>query len=268
MRSFNASTAADLQPVALVLADLKYRADECAVEIMVVGATARDILIRHVVGSVPERATADIDVAVAVASWSHLDELTRPFTRQAGSEHKFEVRETEVDVIPFGEIEDTHRTITWPNDHRMNVFGFREAMSTAVHVTFPGDLVVAVASLPAQSLLKLFAWQDRHYDDRRDAIDLRSILLAYHEGPYLDELYARHARLIERHDFDPRLAGAHRIGSDARALIAPDNVGHVTDLLDDPQHFDLLGADMGGPVRENRSLLTAYREGFTEPAKQ
>ena len=56
MRSFDASTAADLEPIALVLADLQYRADECGVEIMVVGATARDILIRHVVGSVPERA--------------------------------------------------------------------------------------------------------------------------------------------------------------------------------------------------------------------
>jgi predicted nucleotidyltransferase len=262
MLSFNASTAADLEPIALVLADIRHRADECSVEFMVVGATARDILIRHVVGTVPERATADIDVAVAVSSWSHLRQLTRPLTRQKDSEHKFEVRGTEVDVIPFGAIEDARRTITWPNEYQMNVFGFREAMATAVRVTLPGDLVVAVASLPAQSLLKLFAWQDRHHDDKRDAVDLKSIILAYHEGPYLDELYTSHVPLIEKHDFDPRLAGANRIGLEARALIAPENQGIVTDLLDSPQHFDLLAADMGGLVRENRSLLTAYREGF------
>jgi predicted nucleotidyltransferase len=262
MHFFNASTAADLEPIALVLADLQHRADECGIEIMVVGATARDILIRHVVGSVPERATADIDVAVAVSSWSHFRQLTVAFTRRTGSEHKFEVRKTEVDVIPFGDIEDTDRTITWPDEHQMNVFGFREAMATAVRVTLPGDLVVAVASLPAQSLLKLSAWQDRHNDDRRDAIDLKSIIYAYHEGPYLDELYTRHQPLVEKHEFDPRLAGADRIGREANALIAPANTRFVTDILDSPAKFDLLAADMGGLVRENRSLLAAYRSGF------
>jgi len=262
MRSFNASTAADLQPIALVLAELQRRAEECGVEIMVVGATSRDILIRHVVGSVPERATADIDVAVAVASWSHLSKLTDPLTRLEGSEHKFEVQKTEVDVIPFGDIEDADRTITWPDDHRMNVFGFREAMNAAVRVTLPGDLTVAVASLPAQSVLKLFAWQDRHYDDRRDAIDLKSIINAYHEGPYLDELYTEHVAFLEKHGHDPRLAGAERIGSETRELIAPGNLDFVTDILDSPERFDLLAADMGGLIRENRSLLAAYRRGF------
>ncbi|HEX5198409.1 MAG TPA: hypothetical protein VFW27_00570 [Actinoplanes sp.] len=212
MRSFNASTAADLEPVALVLAELSRRASECGVEIMVVGATARDILIRHVVGSVPERATADIDVAVAV-----------------------------------------------------NVFGFREAMAAAVHVTFPGNLVVPVASLPAQSVLKILAWQDRHHDNRRDAIDLKSIITAYHEGPYLDQLYVDHQELVELHEFDPRLAGAHRIGREARSLLARENPGFVTALLDSPEQFDLLAADMGGLVRENRSLLLAYSKGFAEP---
>lgn len=169
MRSFNASTAADLEPVALVLAELSRRADACGVEIMVVGATARDILIRHVVGSVPERATADIDVAVAVSSWSDLRRLTEPFVRRTGSEHKFEVQQAEVDIIPFGAIEDANRTITWPDDHRMNVFGFQEA---------------------------------------------------------------------------------------------PENLGFITALLNSAEQFDLLAADMGGLVRENRSLLLAYSRGF------
>jgi predicted nucleotidyltransferase len=262
MRFFNASTAVDLEPVARVLATLRRRADQCGVEIMVVGAAARDILIRHVVGSIPERATADIDIAVAVSSWSDVKQLTEPFPRRRNSEHTFEVHETEVDVIPFGAIEDANRTITWPNDHRMNVFGFREAMTAAVNVTFPGQIVVAVASLPAQSILKLFAWQDRHYDSRRDAIDLKSIISAYHEGPYFDELYAAHESLIELHDYDPALAGAHRIGQEAQSLIAPESRDSITSLLDSPVHLDLLAADMGGLVRENRLLLDAYRKGF------
>lgn len=262
MRSFNASTAADLEPIALVMAEVQRCAEESSVDIMVVGAAARDILIRHTVGSLPERATADIDVAVAVASWSDLRRLTGSFAQLEGSEHKFEVQQTEVDVIPFGDIESSDRTITWPDDHRMNVFGFSEAMAAAVQVTLPGDVTVAVASLPAQSVLKLQAWQDRHNDDRRDAIDLKTIISAYHEGPNFDELYTQHEDLLEKHDFEPRLAGAERIGREARALMTTDNLGFMTDLLDSPEHFDLLAADMGGRVGENRSLLAAYRHGF------
>jgi predicted nucleotidyltransferase len=66
--------------------------------------------------------------------------------------HEFEVRQTEVDVIPFGEIEAADRTITWSSDHRMDVFGFREAFAAAIRVTLPGNLEVAVASLAAQSI--------------------------------------------------------------------------------------------------------------------
>lgn len=262
MRFWDASTAADLQPAALVLTDLQRRAEECGVDIMVVGATARDILIRHVTGAAPERRTADIDIAVAVHSWADVRNLTSAFRPTRNSPHTFEVQATEVDVIPFGGVEDAARTITWPNDHRLDVFGFREAMATAVQVTLPGGLVIAVASLPAQSLLKLFAWRDRHNDNRRDAVDLKSIVSAYGEGRYLDELYDRHEALLERHGFDVRRAAAERIGREARALLRAADVHLVTDLLDAEQTFHALAGHMDRHLDLNLELLAAYRAGF------
>ncbi len=86
-------------------------------------------------------------------------------------------------------------------------------MAAAVTVALPDGVSVAVASLPSQSLLKLFAWRDRGNQNARDAIDLRYILLAYSEGRYLDALYTAHEDLVERNDFDPRLAGAERLGA-------------------------------------------------------
>lgn len=260
MRSYDASTATDLEPAALVLAELHRRALACGVEIMVVGATARDILIRHVTGAAPERRTADIDVAVAVSSWADLGALTRDFP-SAREVHRFVVRSTAVDVIPFGEIEAPDRTVTWSNEHRMDVFGFREAWAAAVQVTLPGGLAVAVASLPAQSLLKLFAWRDRRYQDRRDAIDLKTIVSAYQEGPYFDELYTAHQELLVRHDFDPLLAGAERIGREARSLVASADRAIVTGVLG-PALLAALAGDMGGRVDSNRALLAAYKNGF------
>lgn len=263
MDFFDASTAADLEPAGMVLAEIYSRAAECGAEIMVVGAIARDILIRHVVGSPPLRATADIDVAVAVASWHDLDCLTGGLKETRGGVHKFLVDGVEVDIIPFGGVESDKRTITWPNDHRMDVLGFSEALVAAVQVKLPGDLTVAVASLPAQSLLKLFAWRDRRYQDRRDAVDLRTILYSYHEGPYFDQLYADYAPLLLKHDFDPSLAGAERLGNEASAIIGLANRPAVTDLLFSEEYFDALAADMGLQMAVNRALLAAYRDGFT-----
>jgi predicted nucleotidyltransferase len=262
MISYDASTIADLEPTAVVLADLHRNAAACGVDMMVVGAAARDILIRHVVGSAPQRATSDIDIAVAVASWADIDRLTEGTHRADRSAHKFVVRGVEVDIIPFGPIESDERTITWPDDHRMHVFGFREALSAAVQVKLPGELVVAVASLPAQSILKVLAWRDRRYQSRRDAIDLKTILCAYREGPYLEELYVAYEELLERHGFDPTLAGTERMGREAAALIAPADRHVVTGLLFDEDRLDALAADMGGAMSGNGELLLAYRNGF------
>ncbi len=122
-----------------------------------------------------------------------------------------------IDVIPFGGVERPDRTIVWPDDHMMNVLGFAEALASAVHVLLPRHVEVPVASLPAQSILNLVAWRDRRWDNRKDAVDLRSILMAYHHGPYQDELYDSHLHLLERHEFDPAAAGAERIGNEASA---------------------------------------------------
>jgi predicted nucleotidyltransferase len=68
MISFDASTDPDLTALGLVLAELRIHADRCGADLLLIGAAARDVLIRHVTGSPPQRATTDIDIAVAVAS--------------------------------------------------------------------------------------------------------------------------------------------------------------------------------------------------------
>lgn len=262
MNFFDVSTAADLIPVAAVLSGLKRNAAQLGIDVMVVGAVARDILIRHVAGVTPARATADIDIGIAVTSWSEVDLLGQTMQPVPGNVHRFLVGQIEVDVIPFGEIESNQRTITWSNDHMMDVFGFREAFESAVSVRLPGDLEIAVASLPAQSLLKLFAWRDRRYQDRRDAIDLKTILHSFHQGKYFDELYDRHLSLLEKLEFDPRLAGAAKMGHEAKNLIATSDQSIATDLLSDDDLLQSLASDMGGRQGDNLALLLAYRGGF------
>jgi predicted nucleotidyltransferase len=96
-------------------------------------------------------------------------------------------------------------------------------------------------------------------------VDLRTILLAYHAGPYLDALYEEYVDLLEQHDFDPMAAGAERIGRDAAALISDvDRDVILSTLLLPEDVLDALAADMGGGrITDNRSLLEAYRRGFS-----
>lgn len=229
---------------------------------MVVGATARDLLIRYALGTRPRRETDDIDVAIAVASWREVSTLTQGLPLAGTEAHKFSVKGTDVDIIPFGTIESVDRTILWPDDHEMNVFGFTEAMTDAVQVKLGPDLTVAVASLAAQSVLKTVAWRDRRHQTTRDAIDLRTILDAYSTGHYVEELYDGYPDLLKKYDFDPPQAGAERLGQEAATLLTADGRKVVTELLDNEMLFRGLTADMRGLSVADNAIMTAYAAGF------
>ena len=60
----------DRQPLdwlARLVADVRTAVPDC--ELLVVGALARDLLLHHVHGCKIERATTDVDFALAVSSW-------------------------------------------------------------------------------------------------------------------------------------------------------------------------------------------------------
>lgn len=262
MRSFDLSTNDEFTVESAVLRELQDRADHCQVGLLVVGARARDLLIRGVLGTVPSRATADIDVAVSVNSWEDLAALTRGLSHADGSAHKFVVQGIEVDVIPFHGVETASRTIVWPDDHVMQVLGFEEALATSVTVRLPG-VGVQVASLSAQVVLKLVAWQERQLVDDRDAPDLRLIIASYSDGPYLDELFVTHEELLEKHDFDVQLAGADRLGYEALSMLAREGAEQIMNLIAvECSPTGRLPARMGGRVPLNRELLTALLAGM------
>lgn len=259
---YDASTDPELAVEAAVLTEVVRAAAAVGVEVLVIGAVARDILIRHLLGARPERATKDVDVAVAVADWGAYDGLTSALQRSSGPSHRFVVDGVDVDIIPFGRIESPGRTITWPDEMAMDVHGFAEAHRQAVVVRLPGGLEVRVASLAAQSALKVLAWRDRCHEGDKDAIDLRTILTAASLGPNLDDLYELHPDLLERFDYDPPLAGAARLGGDAAALLDPESADVVVGLLAGDGVIDALAARMGRNPTLNAEMLEAYLVGL------
>ncbi|MBK8075263.1 MAG: nucleotidyl transferase AbiEii/AbiGii toxin family protein [Kineosporiaceae bacterium] len=257
------STEADLLLEAQALGRLTAALGAPASGLMVIGATARNILSVGLFGRLPRRGTRDVDIAVAVASWSAYERATATLRRRAGV-HAFTVDvdgvHVPVDVVPYGGIEAVDRTVDLPDDHRLNVLGLREAFATAQTARLPGDVQVRVPTVPGLTLLKLVAWSERHLLHRRDAVDLDEIIGWYAQGRFLDALYADVA-LLELYDFDIELAAAHRLGSDVSALLSPAAHVAIEALLGQDRRARLAG-DMLRSATRHPHRLDALANGF------
>jgi predicted nucleotidyltransferase len=155
-----------------ILSVMNRVAAELELPYIVVGATARDLLIFHVFGIPVTRATADVDFAVAMDSWERFSELRAALLasdhfREGEMEHRVYLKapsltdEIPVDLIPFGGVAEDD-VIYWPPDREtlMAVVGL-DAIVAAVAVQVDADLTIPVASLAGIAVLKLFAWHDR-----------------------------------------------------------------------------------------------------------
>ena len=82
-------------------------------------------------------------------------------------------------------------------------------------------LEVAVASLAGLALLKIIAWDDRHY--QRDAQDFGLLLSSYLDAGHAEELYGeqgKHVDLLDEPAFDYEQASARALGRDMAAMMS------------------------------------------------
>ncbi len=241
-----------------VIAVLVDRARTTGLDLLLIGAAARDLVVHGPVNQTAVRATLDVDVAVAVSGRGDFEAFTSGLESMRGAQHKFKVLGIEIDVVPFGGIEK-ERSVTFSDGHLLDVSGIAEAAQTAVAVRLPGGTEVKVASLPAQAALKILAWRDRRSDSTKDAHDLQSILTAASEGPYEDATW-EDPRALEATEADILLAGPYRAGYLAAAPFTPEHAVAVTDVLDDLRLRQALAKDMGSP--SSLEILEAFRAGF------
>jgi predicted nucleotidyltransferase len=206
------------------------------------GATAREIMLRHVFGRPPGRRTLDVDLGIAVHDWDHFQLLKSALI----DEGKFEPHARQrqrlifpstpsvlVDLIPFGGVETGERTIAWPPDEDivMRVTGFSDGLESAVPVRLDENLVIPVVTLPLLLVLKLFAWVDRKYE-KRDAPDIYTLLRQYGDAGNEDRLYGEEMSLLEAEAYDFELAGARLIAHDANRTLSADTRKHLREILE------------------------------------
>lgn len=243
---------------------------------LLVGATARDLLMSHVFGIESRRATHDVDFAIALEDWAEFHSLRNAlidsgdFGPAHNKAHLLYYRPAEhgnaypLDMIPFGGIEWQPHRIAWPPDMNvvMNVTGYAEALASAQEVDLGNKLVISVVSIPALAALKLLAWNDRGLQDSKDAQDLFFLLQHYHEAGNHDRLYGDAERLLEACGFDVTAAGAALLGYDVGLCLHDASRQSIHAVLADPAKRDRLVLHMTRTARFEGEIAARLLDEF------
>ena len=265
------STLIDLQdklPKGLVdvYKQVQTAASSLQLEIVVVGAMARDLVLVHGFGARLERGTRDIDFAVQVRNWEAFEKLTdvliaNGFEKSKKIAHRLYLQNEEsgrweVDIVPCGQVADEASNIQWPPDGaiEMSTLGFDEAFENAFSVKMGSDLEsfeIKVASPEVMCILKLISWLERDPIVRtKDALDLRYIMSSYCKIPVaLDRMYDEGD--MESQEWDESRASARILGRDAAKRLKKQTFEHLQSLLfTQPIKLNLLWAEMSPNFQE------------------
>ena len=253
-------------------------------EYFLAGATAREIMLRHVFGRPPGRRTLDVDLGVAVRDWDHFKLLKISLVEQGGFQpHARMIQRITypskpaviVDLIPFGGVETADRTIAWPpeEDIVMRVTGFSDGLESAVPVRLDQNLIIPVVSLPILLVLKLFAWKDRKHE-MRDAPDIYTLLRQYGDAGNEDRLFGDDMNVLEEEGYDFELAGARLIAHDAARVVSADTQKRLLEILESDALMEeltnqiIVSSPRNDPehVQRCEMLIRNLREGFLPPA--
>jgi predicted nucleotidyltransferase len=241
-----------------ILATVQAITQELGCDYLLVGATARDMLMTHVFGLDARRATRDVDFAIALENWDQFHTLktalvaSGTFIPASDKVHLLLYKPAEygnafpLDLIPFGGVEQEAHRIAWPPDMNvvMSVTGYGEALASALDVDTGNGLIIRVVSIPALAALKLLAWDERGHQDNKDAQDLLFLLQHYHEAGNGDRMYEEAYGLLEAAGFDVRLAGAALLGHDTRVILHDDTLHVLLAILANPRKHDRLTVHM------------------------
>jgi len=234
-------------------------AAELSVPLLIVGATARDIILVHGYNAAIERGTKDVDFGIEVQNWERYEVLRTAlieagFTPHSKKAHQLDTTDSdglpwEIDLIPFGEVSDDNDQIAWPpkQDFVMSVLGFDEVYQNAWDVTLSKspELSVKVASPAGILLLKFIAWTERSREYQgKDAIDIYYVIKHYSKiPPVTDALYDQD--YMNAQDYDIMNATAMLLADEIAAIAKEKTLTYIKQaLLDKDSVLERLKVDI------------------------
>ena len=208
-------------------------------ELYVVGATARDLIMKLLDESPSKRETSDLDVAIVLSDWSQFDNLSKELLanhfHKEKSKQKFYYKgehhenDYEVDIVPFGDIADDE-VILWPPDGtpEMSVKCFTDVMNHSIPISVDGKFTVHIAPLAGQFFIKLDSWMDRHDREHKDADDMFFILGKFYMTGVMD---GQTPTDDVNDSADSLISGAQWIASIMRSILSTDHLNYYSSKI-------------------------------------
>jgi len=261
------------------LLEIKKIADGLKVNFMVIGATARDIIMEHLYKVKTPRMTKDIDIAVCVANWEEYKALTdallaRGDFLKGNQKQRYDFKGTFIDIIPFGDISGRDNTISWPPDHRtrMCTVGFMDVYNNSITFRLSNEPVldIKLASIPGLAIMKLLSWNEAYPDRQKDAEDLLFFMRHYQDAGIETRLYEKETSLLQEEGFDNERAGIRLLGRDMAKISNSDTAKALMDILVSETREDIsykLVSQMASNSDRfdaNMLLLEKLKQGFVE----
>ena len=204
-------------------------------EFYVIGATARDIIIRQLIDTTSGRRTKDLDIAIAIPDWSVFDEIKEVlvadgFKKSTDMRQRFYYGEYELDIVPYGVAKDDDN-IYWPPEEEiaMSVKGFDEVLSEAITVSIDDEFDIRIASLHGLFLLKFNAWLDRNIETSKDAEDMSFILSNYFMANLDRNVYTE---VYDWENFDEYIVGGYWLARDLLLLLTKEQIVYYKDCIE------------------------------------
>jgi hypothetical protein len=120
---------------------------------MIVGAWCRDILHSALGHTFATAATHDLDLALALSSWDAYRVLTTTFQRVGDTGIRFRIADIDVDVLPFGDIEDPQRLVHPPaRGETLSVWAFEEIFAASLPLALSPTTTIQIPTIAGPSL--------------------------------------------------------------------------------------------------------------------
>jgi predicted nucleotidyltransferase len=174
-------------------------------------------------GIKPARGTKDIDFAIMISSLDQFEEVVNDLEKNGFN--KVEAPWTMVhpeydvvvDLLPFGDIEESNTAGFNERYTDLHVLGFKEVIKDSREYEIE-DRVVHVPPIPGMVILKLVAWSDRPEDRGNDPYDILRVIEHYNDLEYENNM-EEHFDLIPEDDFDDRIFSARILGRKAKTYL-------------------------------------------------
>jgi predicted nucleotidyltransferase len=265
-----------------MLSALERGFEKFGIDFYLVGAVARDVWMSGINNIDPRRTTGDIDFAVLIndnATYEALNEYLiniEGFHPYKGNSFVLIWKDiTEVDLLPFGAIEDEGGKVTTSRLALTNISlqGFTEVYEEGLpQLDLEGKHQFKFCTLPGIVLLKLIAWDDRP-EARRDDIKDISDILHHFFNMYDIEIWENHHDLFGLDDADLKHIAARVMGREMSKIAKRNEklfsriegiLNTNTEDMPNSKMAAIMIEYFQNTIEDNVLLLQQLKKGFTE----